>query len=164
MKSFIFLAILLLSIFADEAVDGGLKQYFPFRGNSNNVVNPSLSGTPYKAKLDVDKYGNSDKALKFEYGDIGRIVLPNEVLAGLSDFTLTLWIKPDYNHLTKKGEHFMISVFNNGYDNFFLFSPYALAFKNKFLYYFSNSDSDINLKNGNWYHFALTRSVSRNEF
>jgi hypothetical protein len=73
----------------------GLVAYYPFNGNANDESGNGNNGTVNGATLIVDRFGNANKAYSFDGNDIIRISNNDSLNFGTSDFSMSLWIKPN---------------------------------------------------------------------
>lgn len=61
-----------------------------------NVIDQSKPGddTNYSITLGTDRFGKASSTLEMVGGPTSWIIFPNEILNGLIDFTISVWIKP----------------------------------------------------------------------
>jgi hypothetical protein len=75
-------------------LQNGLVGYWPFCGNANDESGNGNNGVVNGATLAEDRFGNAGSAYSFD-GNDGITMPPSDILnIGLSDFTISLFIKP----------------------------------------------------------------------
>ena len=144
----------------------GLKAYYPFSGNANDVSGNANNGTVNGATLTTDRFGSANSAYSFD-GVSNNIRIPYPVLSQTpcdGDWTISFWYKLGAPFNSFSG----FVVFNNGgvpgqqginpfgrYDS----SGRVMGYWwNKTQVFTLQSNFDNNL----WYHFTYTYSHSTN--
>lgn len=69
-----------------------MLHHFPFRDDLKSATNPSIVGSGYTIKTAADRFTKANKAMKFNNDVIDKVILPNSVMHGLTDFTVMLWV------------------------------------------------------------------------
>lgn len=84
-------------ILFQPAVTNGLIHSYPFRDSVENIVEPSSPATNFGVSFKEDRHGNKRGAANGN-GGMSYFELPPSTMAGLTDLTITMWIKIDvYN-------------------------------------------------------------------
>src|SRR5215210_5153937 len=73
----------------------GLRAYYPFSGNANDVSGNALHATPMNGvQLTTDKFGNANSAYHFDGVDDHMIVFDNGKLSPKS-ISVVAWVYPE---------------------------------------------------------------------
>lgn len=93
-----------------------------------NVIDPSKPGdeTNYSITLGTDRFGKASSTCEMAAGSTSWIIFPNEILDGLIDFTISVWIRP--TNLSQSKAFF--SVFNPSASNHIVLNTGDVAFFN----------------------------------
>lgn len=96
MKKIFFLALLFTVNFCFAQVDLnlGLKAYYPFTGNANDVSGNNNNPVFNNATLTADRFGNPNSAYRFN-GSSSYMQIPNSSSLNTNNkLSLTAWVKP----------------------------------------------------------------------
>ncbi|MBF0286862.1 MAG: Ig-like domain-containing protein [SAR324 cluster bacterium] len=138
-----------------SSLDNGLVAYYPMNGDASDASGNGYDGTVSSAVSSLDRFGNTNSSYNIT-GASQSILIPQNTIDGLADYTLASWIKLD-------------SV-NSGSNT--LFSGARAAEDNAFIWYYQGSSNMWNmmldstsawmLGNGTiedmgWHHVAVSR-------
>jgi hypothetical protein len=95
MKKLLFLlSILITNLTIAQIPTDGLKGYWPFNNNANDVSGNGNNGTVNGATLAIDRNGIANSAYSFDgIDDYITIINENNFDFGTSDFAISVWIK-----------------------------------------------------------------------
>jgi hypothetical protein len=137
-----------------------LVAYLPFNGDANDASGNGFDGTVIGALLTKDRFGNDNRAYKFD-GDDDYILIDNKIDVGDGDnssFTISAWVRGGH---PKGNWNAVISTSNAsygiGYDIFYN-SPadkgetqFELSGAGGFTYVYTAHESDTSI----WHHLIL---------
>ncbi len=93
-KILFFLLLLSNACFAQDDLNRGLRAYYPFDGNANDVSGNNNNPIFNNATLTKDRFGKPNSAYHFN-GINSYMRIPNSPSINLSDrITLSVWIRP----------------------------------------------------------------------
>jgi fibronectin type 3 domain-containing protein len=85
----------------------GLVAYYPFNGNANDESGNGNNGTPDRADLTKDRFGNLNSAYYFDGKDAKiRIQDSDSLDIGYDDYTIVAWIKTTSTNTSNSGRIF----------------------------------------------------------
>ncbi|MEM6685983.1 MAG: LamG domain-containing protein [Bacteroidota bacterium] len=76
-----------------------LVAYYPLDGNTNDLSPYRVNAYPRGVSATFDRYGNTDKAYRFDGIDDHIRIPANEHINFTNEFTINLWLKTDASHL-----------------------------------------------------------------
>jgi hypothetical protein len=157
-----------------NALNQGLKAWYPFCGNANDLSGNNLNGSILGAQLTTDRYGNSNSAYSFSNNQ--QITIPNSSTQNEYPLTISLWYNASTyptggqtnifsKYVPASWNGFQIlygdntKVSNNGTtenNGFGTQSWYAKDFNNRVIgYYNSPSFEQPSISLDNWYHYVF---------
>lgn len=157
----------------------GLVAWYPFNGNANDESGNGNYGVVYGAKIAEDRFGNQNKAYKFDGLNDFIEILPDSLYTQFYDFTLSVWIKntgwqnqsigdSQYifdGHGSEKDE--MYGCFKQGFLSYINNNSLGqtvhtgVMYKdNNFSLTYDNTISTTQLTN-NWHHIVFSRKADR---
>ena len=82
----------------------GLAAYYPFNGNANDESSNGYNGTVSNAVLTKDRFGKNNSAYEFNGKNSVIEILKGSELIINDSITVTAWINPTAETLSKKGQ------------------------------------------------------------
>lgn len=157
----VFFSLPILSQIPSYVNQTGLKGWWPFTGNANNIVNNSSDGTVNGAVLSEDRYGGQSSSYYFNginnWIEIGDIINLSEEQA----VSISAWFKPEQTNslnnqyvgidIGKKSSGNLSLRVRGKFDNEFQ-SIFGEAYD--YLTNLESSISDINYIYDEWYHLV----------
>lgn len=71
----------------------GLIHHYPLRGDLNNIIDPTLPASRTSTELGPDRFNKANSSLSnLDPATVDAIIIPNETMNGLLDFTVCLWV------------------------------------------------------------------------
>jgi hypothetical protein len=132
----------------------GLIVYYPFNSNALDESGNDNHGTINGATLTEDRDQNPHKAYYFD-GNNDQINIPYSTMNGLSEVSISIWIK------TNKNKGTILSGANNSNDNEYIIH-YGNAQNLEVLIKRKAVKGNTQFIDGQWHHIAVTRSSSGN--
>ena len=136
-----------------------LVAYYPFNGDASDASGNGYHGALSGPEPGEDRFGNEAGALVFQ-GTTDRIDLPHEVLDGLRDVSVSLWLK------TNSGQQAIVSGANRSNDNEYLL---YLPRQEQFILFSHgragrlHHECAVNVEpmgDGRWHHIVWVRNAS----
>ena len=136
-----------------------LVAYYPFNGDASDASGNEYHGVLSGPEPGEDRFGNEAGALVFQ-GTEDRIDLPHEVLDGLRDVSVSLWLKT-----TNSGQQAVVSGANRSNNEYLIYLPREEQF-----ILFSHGragrlhhECAVNVEpmaDGRWHHIVWVRNVT----
>lgn len=91
-----------------------------------NVIDSTKPGddTNYSITLGTDRFGKASSTCEMAAGSTSWIIFPNEILDGILDFTLSVWLRPTNLSQSKA----IFSVYNPSSSNHLVLNTGELTF------------------------------------
>ena len=148
--------------FGSDILLKDLLAFYPFNGDAKDAGPNKLNGVNHGARLSTDRFDRANSAFFFGAGD-EYVELPKPTeFAFRGNFTIALWVKPDFSICKPFETH--IDIMNKSGSN--PNNSWNIGFatnlgpefwvNNKFIGY-----DFVKLKNLNWNHLAIVFSKSR---
>ena len=137
-----------------------LVAYYPFDGDAGDGSGNGFDGTVYGPEPGEDRFGNESGAVLFR-GTQDRIDLPHEVLDGLRDVSVSLWLKT-----TRSGQQAILGAANRSNDNEYLLymmtgQRFRLFSHGRFGRTQYECDVDVDpIGDGGWHHIVWVRNAT----
>ena len=137
-----------------------LVAYYPFNGDASDASGNEYHGVLSGPEPGEDRFGNEAGALVFQ-GTEDRIDLPHEVLDGLRDVSVSLWLKT-----TNSGQQAVVSGANRSNDNEYLI---YLPREEQFILFSHGRAGRLQhecavdvepMADGRWHHIVWIRNAS----
>ena len=137
-----------------------LVAYYPFNGDASDASGNEYHGVLSGPEPGEDRFGNEAGALVFQ-GTTDRIDLPHQVLDGLRDVSVSLWLKT-----TNSGQQAIVSGANRSNDNEYLI---YLPREEQFILFSHGRagrlqhECAVNVEpmaDGRWHHIVWVRNAS----
>lgn len=90
--------------------DEGLVAYYPFDGNANDESGNENDGTVDGATLITDRNGNPNSAYYFDGVNDFINVPPSPILSVSHEFTISVWISPNYDNMELRSNYHIIKM------------------------------------------------------
>ena len=140
--------------------ENALVAHYRLDGDARDASGNAYHGTPSGVEPGEDRFGNEAGALVFR-GTQDRIDLPHQVLDGLRDVSISLWLKT-----TKSQSQSILSAANRSEDN----EHMVYLWDQSNLHFFSHGEHGGNnrfcwvsipaIADGQWHHIVVIRNAS----
>ena len=139
--------------------EGGLVAHYRLDGDARDASGNAYHGTPSGVEPGEDRFGIGSGALVFQ-GTDDRIDLPNRVLDGLRDVSISFWLKT-----TKPRSQSILSAANRSNDN----EHMVYLWDQSNLHFFSHGASGNPsfcwvsipaIADGQWHHIVVIRNAA----
>ena len=134
--------------------------HYPLDGDARDASGNDHHGTSSGVEPGEDRFGNESGALVFQ-GEQDRIDLPHQVLDGLGDVSVSLWLKT-----TNRGEQAIVSGANGDNDNEYILyqmreDRFRLFSHGRWGSTRYECDVDVDpIADGGWHHIVWVRNAS----
>ena len=141
-------------------LEEGLVAHYRLHGDARDASGDDYHGTSWGVEPGEDRFGNESGALVFQ-GAQDRIDLPHQVLDGLRDVSVSLWLKT-----TNRGEQAIVSGANGSNDNEYILyqmreDKFRLFSHGTWGYTQYECDVDVDpIADGGWHHIVWVRNAS----
>lgn len=89
------------------SLSAGLVAYFPFNGNAHDESGNGHHGTVSGAVLSPDRYGNQNRAYRFDRAAKNMITVPHSPVFSLTTISISAWINPSLTTSDSDGARFV---------------------------------------------------------
>ncbi|HMU10366.1 MAG TPA: gliding motility-associated C-terminal domain-containing protein [Ferruginibacter sp.] len=93
-KSLFFFLLIANSVFAQVNLNQGLKAYYPFTGNANDVSGNNNNPVFNNAALTTDRFGNPNSAYHFNGSSSYMQILNSPSVNSTNKISLVAWVRP----------------------------------------------------------------------
>ncbi|MEN9336938.1 MAG: hypothetical protein RLZZ500_1925 [Bacteroidota bacterium] len=110
----LFYSLLSFSQIPSNVPTAGLKSWYSFSGNANDLSGSNLNGVVNGATLTTDRFGNNNCAYNYDGGDF--ITIPHNSSLNAYPLTISVWVKTDQNFISGENGFIVNKYVNSSWD------------------------------------------------